>query len=515
MINLPDERSAAFLAIGIAQWEARPVGILCSSGTAGLNYAPALAEAFYQKLPLIAMTADRPPERIDQMDGQTIRQPGMFHNHVKREAQLPYEPRDQDSLRVNRHSVLELLNEAMNPPQGPVHLNIPLEEPLYGLEAVSRDQKEEPGPGHDPGEVPTIGAKDRIARFNRAKKVMVIAGMLRNADPVRDQLEKWALSYNVVVLTETPSGLRKGAFVNCIDRVLLAFPEEQRGDVMPDLLITLGGPVISKKIKQLLQAHPPDEHWHIGAEPSPPDTYRCLSWYYPGPPAHFFEHMENGIEPRPVDLKAQWDWRSQVAQENHEAFLARAPFSDLKVFEAILEHLPRSSIVHMGNSSPARYFQLFEGRYDLEYYGNRGTSGIDGTVSTATGMAKRTETPLTLVIGDIGLLYDANGFWVRDLPGNLSVIVINNGGGGIFRIIDGPSEQPELAEHFEAGHTFTFEGVAQTYGLAHASARDLNELESALEWLYGEMKDQPAMLEVHTPRESNAGVLRDYFGTKL
>ena len=182
----------------------------------------------------------------------------------------------------------------------------------------------------------------------------------------------------------------------------------------------------------------------------------------------------------------------------------------MKVFEHVLQYLPDGSDLQMGNSTPVRYVQLYKAFKQLNYFGNRGTSGIDGCVSTAVGAAISSKKITTLIVGDMAFFYDTNGLWHHHVPANLSIILINNGWGGIFRIIEGPSSVPELEEYFETIHQLNAKNIAATFGLDYSSCSSFNELEELLPLLYVETA-KASILEIFTPYEENAEVLSSYF----
>jgi len=205
-----------------------------------------------------------------------------------------------------------------------------------------------------------------------------------------------------------------------------------------------------------------------------------------------------------------WLEKDHIAEVAHQDYLVDLQWSDMKVFENVLQNLPTGSDLQMGNSTPVRYIQLYKAFKKLNYFGNRGTSGIDGCVSTAVGAAIASGKLTTLIVGDMAFFYDTNGLWHHHVPDNLRIILINNGGGGIFRIIEGPSSVPELEEYFETRHQLNAKNIAATFGLDYSSCSSFNELEELLPLLYVETA-KASILEIFTPYEENAEVLSSYF----
>ena len=508
---VPDERSAAFIALGMAQQSGRPTAVICTSGSAPLNYAPAMAEAFYQRIPLVAITADRPAEWIGQADGQAINQQGMFQNFVRRSVTLPQEPRDDADFWYLQRIVSETLDIAMGPVKGPVHLNVPLREPLYGQERAEQQVLKLP----DTLKIQSSLNDDMIDKlaqeWNSCKRKMIICGGLIPSNPVQDILSKFLDDPSMIILTESTSNLSIDHTISCIDRVLATISRNDEADFTPDLLITFGGPVVSKKIKAFIRRHKPHQHWHLDPDELHIDTYQSLTHHIPLEPQVFLKQITEHTVSVHSTYRDSWLERDEIAEAAHKDYLKGLQWSDMKVFETVLKYLPQGSDLQMGNSTPVRYTQLFKAFKPLNYFGNRGTSGIDGCVSTAVGAAISSGKLTTLIVGDMTFFYDTNGLWHHHVPANLKIILINNGGGGIFRIIEGPSSVPELEEYFETRHQFEAKHIASTFGLDYARCTSLKELEELLPLLYVE-SEKAGILEIFTPFEENAKVLSSYFG---
>lgn len=510
---LADERSAAFFALGLAQNSGRPVIVNCSSGTAALNMAPAVAEAYYQRIPLVIVTADRPDEWIDQMDGQTIRQKDVFHPHIRRSVQLPLDDDDPDTRWYGERSINEAFVASSHPIPGPVHINIPFREPLYGTVDERTTERAWAFFTLPTESKPTNQALKTLEReWEGAQKVMVLAGSDAPSERKDEQLELLTREKGVPVLAENLSNLRSPSVIRNIDRSLKLVPEEGADEYAPDLLITIGGAVVSKLIKAFLRKHHPTYIWRVDPYGEAIDTYQGLSRILPFEPETLFEQIL--AWPSSEDRKGfrdRWKEVDEKARGSHREQLQGTPWSDLLAFERILNRIPEGSELHAGNSSPVRYLQLPEGRTDLLHRGNRGTSGIDGVLSTAAGAAVHQKSPVTVITGDIGFFYDSNALWNPALPENLRIILINNGGGGIFRIIDGPSSTEELAPFFEGGHELNGKGISESFGLPYYFCRDPEGLSEGLEWLYATERKSASVLEVKTPREENDRILKEYF----
>jgi len=508
-----DERSAAFFALGIAQQTDRPVAMICTSGTALLNYAPAVAEAYYQGIPLIVISADRPTEWIDQDDSQTIRQQNALGNFVKGSFQLPTAITTEEERWHTNRLVNEAINLSQNNRKGPVHINIPLREPLYEFpQEFSPSQRIIKTLEATPSLSPET-ARNLREEFFLCPKVMIIAGIL-SPDPVlRQHIKLLATLPNVIVLTESVANLSVPRTISTIDRVISTIQPEETATYAPELLITLGGAVISRMIKTFIREHAPLSHWHIDKRQLPPDTYKSMTLHIPMDARTFFNQLqptEIKANILPSDYAHQWHQKEEKATSKHEKYLKRIPWSDLKAFSVLIPSLPAGSRLQLGNSTPVRYAQLFNYTQIDRTDANRGTSGIDGCLSTAIGAASDFDGITTLIIGDNSFLYDSNALWIKNINPSLRIIVMQNGGGGIFRFLAGPSALEEMEEYFETPHEVNIEQLARNHPFKVYRATDKNSLLAVLPDFY-KPDQQPAILVIHTPGNINGEILKAYF----
>jgi 2-succinyl-5-enolpyruvyl-6-hydroxy-3-cyclohexene-1-carboxylate synthase len=512
-LSIVDERSAAYFALGIAQQTKKAVALTCTSGGAALNYAPAIAEAYYQQVPLLVITADRPERLIDQGDGQTIRQQNIYANYIKQSFHIPGEIEDDESLQNAARTIQEALELTTTPGGGPVHINMPFEEPIYNQVETSFDV---PFPEIINKQSVESVSKEKISElaevWNSKKRKLLIAGMLDPNPVLRDSLLKITTDPSVVLLTETTSNLTGLRSVNCIDRVVHTFKQDELKRFQPDLLVTFGGNVISKMVKAYLRDHAPAVHWNIDPVNPGMNTYFSLTDPLSTDPASFFEGLSEWVRPADSDYAQIWMERADRSETRHAGFLKETGYCDLKVFELLLESIPKESQIQLGNSTPVRYAQLFRNTNFFSFYSNRGTSGIDGVVSTAAGAAYASEEHTILITGDLGFLYDSNALMNHHLTGRLRIIVLNNGGGGIFRFIPGPDQTDQLEEFFEAHHRWKAEFIARNFNVPYYSACNTKELKTMLPDFYKEQPgNRPAILEIFTPHKKNARILKDYF----
>ena len=515
-LQVIDERSAAYFALGMAQQLHAPVVLICTSGSAVLNYGPAIAEAFYQRVPLLVITADRPEEWVDQGEGQAIRQQGVLALHMKRSVQLPRDPADD----LSRWHCGRLINEAIDatllPVPGPVHVNVPFAEPLYGTTEVAGTSRVIAQALTESFILPEQ-ARWFVQQLSVSKKVMMLAGQGVWSEGMRKQLLQVASLPQVSVHTEATSNLDDPAFITCIDRAIEGVnPGSEAGagsneaDLKPDLLITFGGAIVSKRIKSLLRKWKPAQHWNIDAGQRHYDTYQSLTHDVAVSPEIFFAQVSGSVKASESIYRDAWKMVDERMRGQHHRIIADSPFCDLTVFNTLIDRIPGDSDVHLANSTPARYAQLFDRVRGHRWFSNRGTSGIDGCTSTAVGAAFATEKITTLITGDTAFCYDSNAFWNEYLSSHLRIIVIDNGGGNIFRFIEGPDKDEDLLKWFEAPHTRDIEALVKSYHLAYYSAKDHASLEASLDKLYAD-HDRPAVLHITTDALTSPKVLRDYF----
>lgn len=507
--SIIDERSAAFVALGMAQQLAHPVALICTSGTAALNFAPAIAEAFYQRVPLLVVTADRPIEWIDQGEGQSIRQKEVFKNYVKASFEIAEEANEGDLVWYNVRLMDEAMRCCTEGVHGPVHINFPLRESLYKTtDTFNSDVKiiERAATDLSLSASELQGLKQKIGL---SKKVMVLAGQMGPNDSLLENLVAFAENENVVVMTEAHSNLSHPGFVTTIDRLIMGFDEEEKVLLIPDLLITVGHNIISRKIKEYLRSGQ-IEHWHVDVSGEGLDTYKQLTKVIPLTPDSFFKSIaREKYQIASSYRKTLLEMNSKAASASNE-FIRTSSWSDLQAFDTIMQHIPSGYDVQMGNSSVVRYVLLSDSRKGLSYFGNRGVAGIDGCTSTAVGASFISKKPTVLITGDIGFFYDSNAFWNEMVSGNLKIIVVNNAGGGIFRIIPGPNTTGNaLDKYFETTHERKAESMAGMYNLNYNAASDKDTLERSIEWLF--KQEGCAILEVHTPRLENDKVQKSYF----
>ena len=504
--SVVDERCAAFFALGIAQQTKQPVAVVCTSGSALLNYYPAFSEAFYSNIPLVVISADRPTSKIDIGDGQTIRQVNVLANHSAYNANLSDE---EYSDKSNFYELNSALNTAIEQ-QLPVHINVPFEEPLY-LTTEERYLFDNIPAKQCSPIINEAKALEFIKHWNASAKKMVLVGVLPPNSVEAEYVERLAKDPSVLVLTETTSNLHHAHFIPYIDK-LLTYTEKDpalREALRPDLLLTFGGLIVSKKIKQFLRGIKPSYHYNIDLHQGY-DSYNCLTAHFKVDINTFFKKLGHYLLVVPSTYQQQWLKVKNEIQQIHLEYVADAPYSDLKVYSELFANIPNDYVVQISNSSAIRYAQLMKANPSLQVFCNRGTSGIDGSMSTAIGAAVGSAKPTVLITGDLSFFYDSNALWNRYIPNNFRVILINNQGGGIFRILPGDKADPNFEYFFETPHKLTAEHFCKMYDIAYQVTDNITDLQKVIVDFYTPSVT-PKLLEIHTPRKINDKVLLKYF----
>ncbi len=507
--SIVDERSAGYYALGMAQQLQKPVVLVCTSGTAVANYAAALAEAFYLKVPLVVLTADRPPEWIDQNDGQTIRQFEIFRNFVKKSIQMPANTKEQSDLWYFRRSLNEAIGLSTIGSPGPVHINIPIKEPLYeSLPVVDLPVK----PIHTISgemEVDAESWQHILNRWNEARKRLVICGFSHSNPKLQRVLNEMASNHEVVVLAENLSNIVGDDFIDSPDRFMGSLSTEQLEDFHPDLVVTLGGSIISKRLKKYLRKYAPQEHWHVDENDLFIDTFQSLSLNVRVKPEKFFSKVSKVGSPNSEYSRFAQNIKKH-SESRHKEFLQSADFTDLTAWAKVIDRLPSNINLHLANSTPVRYAQLFSSRADITYFSNRGTSGIDGCISTAAGATAVTDKLNVLLIGDLAFLYDSNGLWNNNLPKNLCIIVMDNGGGNIFRVIDSGPEVEKIRPFVEAPHQLKIKDLCASYGVSYLNANNLETLSDTLDQSL-KPNSSAVVIHIETSGSTSAETYKQYF----
>lgn len=502
--SVTDERSAGFFAIGLSLQGGGPAAVCVTSGSALLNLHPAVAEAYYQQVPLLVISADRPAAWIGQMDGQTLPQPGVFGSLVKMSVNLPDIHTEEDEWYCNR-----LINEAIleldHHGRGPVHINVPVSEPIYrftvkelpevrvltryqGLNMYDRDYSQ------------------LIERLNQYSRRMVVVGQLNLIYLFSKEVTRHLYKHFVWLTEHLSNRTVPGKAIKNFDAALSAMSAEKQLEMAPELLITYGGHLVSKQLKKYLRNHPPKEHWHIAADGKVADVFGCLTTVIEMDPFEFLEKVAPLINAANSGYPTSWEAFCQAVPA------PQFPYSEMSAIGSLLQSMPEEASLHLANSSAVRYAQLYPLKPQVEVCCNRGVNGIEGSLSSAVGYSVASRKINFVVIGDLSFFYDMNALWNHHYGVNLRILLLNNGGGEIFHTLPGMDQTDRSRAFITAPHTTSACGWAEERGFLYLKATNQKELDEKMQ-LFASMQEtrKPMLLEVMTDADTDTSLLREYY----
>lgn len=468
---ITDERSAGFFAIGLSLSLNQPVAICVTSGSALLNLTSAVSEAFYQRIPLLIISADRPQAWIGQMDGQTLPQTGVFGSLIKKEVTLP-EPQNETDIWYCNRIINETLLELQHHSNGPVHINVPITEPFFDCSCKT---------------IPT----ERVIRKNHpylsdwsnAQKPLIIVGQLTYFEA--KEIQSLLTQLQCPILYEHIANLKSDS--NYIYNADLILNQPIDSNLNPDLVIYIGGHIVSKRIKKWLRQIKPSQCWRVDTSGECSDTFQCLTNIIEESPKNFLHSLP--AKKTNNDYIQQWQKISNEIKKSIET--KELSYSSILIVKKIIEKIPEHSALILANSSMVRYAQLFPIKQkDVIISCNRGINGIDGSLSAAVGFATaQVDRPCYLLIGDLSFFYDMNGLWNTNLPQNLTIILINNGGGEIFRVLPGLKKDSESETFVMAKHQTDAKGWVETIHANYIKVTDINSFDNCLKQLFNPKKN--------------------------
>ena len=514
-----DERSAGFYALGMSLELDEAVAVCVTSGTALLNLAPAVAEAWYQHVPLVVVSADRPPQWIDQLDGQTLPQPDALGRFVARSVSLP-DVADTESHWYCNRLICEALMEAGKKGGQPVHINVPLAEPLfeYSVEALPSEDRIVLRIGTvDAYDVESCALREN---FWQAERPMIVIGQTRESLMTDDQLQ--ALMEHCVVLSE-PLGSDLGA--SHFDLVLSALGNDE--SLLPDFVLYGGGTLVSKRLKHFLRKATKADFWEISEDGLLHDTFMHTKGVLEGrlssvllsldailrETADFEELFEKsfGRLSDTSDYVSRWQQQLRRAAETTAAF--EPPYSQMAAVRMLEQQYAQTDYLanfHYANSTSVRLACIYSTGY---VYCNRGVNGIEGSLSTAAGFSVVAPRRVICVIGDLSFFYDQNALWNQNLHGNLRILLLNNGRGGIFNMLSGLEQSPARDQYVAAAHHTSAEGICRQNDVVYLKAGNTEEMQAGIHTLLHQESERPVLLEVSTNPSDDERALRDYYKT--
>ncbi|BCL36985.1 2-succinyl-5-enolpyruvyl-6-hydroxy-3-cyclohexene-1-carboxylic-acid synthase [Nostoc sp. MS1] len=514
-ISILDERSAAFFALGVAKATGRPVAVVCTSGTAGANFYPAVIEAKESRVPLLLLTTDRPPELRECHSGQTIDQVKLYGNYPNWQAELALPVPEIEMLAYLRQTLIHTWHRTQAPTQGPVHLNIPFRDPLAPIpdgtdlsHLLSQFHPEEFFAAITPTQLPTPNSQLPIpSEWSQSQRGVIIAGVAQPQQPQEycRAIAKLSLTLKWPVLAEGLSPLRNYADLNpylISTYDLILRNQELAKQLAPDMVIQVGDMPTSKELRNWINDHQP-RRWVI--DPS----YENLDPLH-GRTAHLRMRVENvgvggegGVNYLPDYLRLWCDAESKVRVNVDDTFSKMEDLVECKAAWLISQALPPGTPLFISNSMPVRDVEFFwkPNNLGVRSHFNRGANGIDGTLSTALGISHRHQSSVMLT-GDLALLHDTNGFLIRNkFVGHLTIILINNNGGGIFEMLPIAKFDPPFEEFFGTPQDIDFAQLCATYAVQH-------ELITSWQLLQQKLNPLPTqgirVLEIQTNRKLDA-----------
>ncbi|MBI5948710.1 MAG: 2-succinyl-5-enolpyruvyl-6-hydroxy-3-cyclohexene-1-carboxylic-acid synthase [Chloroflexi bacterium] len=508
-----DERSAGFFALGLARATGRPVALVCTSGTAAANYLPAVAEANLGRVPLIVCTTDRPPHLRDVGAAQTIDQVRLYGTHVKWSQDLPLPTSDRAVERFEAFAA-RAVAEAVDGIAGPVHLNLPFDEPLL----LPPDRHPAPLPPAARGAIPRrtpaspVGVGDALAVLRRSERPIIVAGPETGGLPAA-AVAQLAERLDAPILADPLSGLRTGGHNR--DRVVDSYDaflrDPKASRLAPDVILRFGAVPTSKPLNQFIARQAGASHILCDLPGGWRDPDALTTRFIGGDPALVCDELTGGLPAR-----AAGDWtREWVATGRRAATAMREaaeaidePFEG-RVFTELQDALPAGSTIVAGNSMPVRDMDSFvaSGSKSLRLVANRGANGIDGVVSSAVGAAAAGDGRVVLVIGDLSFYHDMNGLWAAKRHGlDLTIVLVNNEGGGIFHYLPQAAHPAVFEEWWGTPSGLDFRHAANLYGATYACSADWPAFRRALTEGAGSGLH---IIEVPTDRARNAAMHRE------
>ena len=514
-----DERSAGFYALGIALALREPVVVCVTSGTAVLNLAPSIAEAYYQHVPLIVISADRPPQWIDQKDGQTLPQPDALGRFVRKAVSVPEPHDDEDRWYCNR-LVNEALLAAFSRWRQPVHINVPLSEPLFDFKVEDLPNERAVGSAYGMLAHGHLASEySLLYDFWKARRPMIVVGQ-NDRFALNDD---WPLWKHAVVLHES-IGCNSGACL--FDEVL---SHKNSASLQPDFVLYGGGALVSKRLKTFLRSCKNACFWEISEDGTLHDTFMNASGVLEGDLDDVLGMFNDFLSDmayyeKQYDIRLdeladttsfvnKWEKALKQAERHRDTFVP--DYSQMAAVRCLETAIGRYAAdtdnppaVHYANSMPVRLANIYSKGF---VWCNRGVNGIDGSLSTAAGFSLVKKRRVVSVVGDLSFFYDQNALWNQNLRGNLRILLLNNAGGGIFNLLPGLGKSAAHHRFIAAEHHTTAEGICQQNDIAYLKATDMDTLQQGIDALLNMDSKRPVVLEVFTNVSDDERVLREYY----
>ncbi len=537
--SVVDERSAGYYALGLSKQLGEPVALACTSSTATCNYTPAISEAYYQKVPLLFLTGDRDPYKLNQLEDQMIDQVDMYKNFCKKCVDLPIVETERDvwyCQRLVNEAILELNHHGSGPVQINFHINQTIQDiadasvaelPMYNkIERLDLSTDENKW-------------KEKANILKQKKNILIVVGSRVPAtDALKSAISAFEARYNCVIATEKLSNLWCNS---ALDTYCMA--ESITGAVLRkthiDLVVFFGGNYISRLKTMLRGIYDSFESWIINDDGAVMDQYQNLTCIFECRPEDFFDYFAEansegkndgelygnfmglikGIKnvdvkslPSIVNKQLIGDAKfKKLPEPTGDALIPEDYLSSFLAMNSLAKRIPENSLLHLSILNSTRIMQLFPLKDGVQVYSNLGTDGIDGSMSTFFGQSKIEENKQCyLVIGDLSFFYDMNSIGIRNIGKNVHILLVNNGGGAEFYFSMGPKMLPNIDMHIAAAHNHRAKEWVEANGFKYLSASNANEFESVIDEFASETNESPVVLEIFTSKENDMKILKGY-----
>lgn len=502
--SVVDERSAVYFAMGVSQQNNAPVACVCTSGTAVSNFLPGMTEAYYQNVPIVAITADKDPLRQGHLETQKIEQNNILDTVCKKTVELPVIRSKEESWYCGR-----LINEALveldHHGKGPVQINIPIvgKTSIYSCETLPDVKK-----------INLITATDQgldkyIEKLSKAKKILIVLGQnIVFSDEDKKNVELFAKKYNCIISVEHMSNLNCEGVVYTYPVTEIFYMKGALSDLVPDIVISMGNNIASYKMKPFLREHSGTvEHWQVDESGRIRDMFECLTDVMEFSPQFFFKYFAGNAPKNISNDKIYFkEWQKYIDNITYPEF----NFSNFYVAQELSKVIPDKSILHLAILNSTRVMQFFPLGKNVKVYSNIGALGIDGCLSTFIGQAAGTDELAFCLVGDLSFFYDMNAAGIRHIGSNVRIILLNNGGGSEFHFFMGKRNIPTINTHICAEHKKTAKGWIESLGYDYYSASTKEELATVMPKL-SKKSDKPIFVEVFTDMEDDANYTNKFY----
>lgn len=495
--SVVDERSAAFFAIGLIQTTNEPAAIVCTSGTAAANYVSAVNEAFYQHLPLVVLTSDRLRYHLNQLEDQCIPQIHLFSDVIRKVVDLPIVKDDMDAWYCGR-LVNEALLELNHRERGPVHINFQV-DPKYPIEGGDFKLTEENLP--DVKKIERIMADDdesvweSLANYMKGKRILLCCGQNQPMDSSTVEIvDDFCEKYDVVVYNEHLSNFNVKHSVSSAGILNKIYWNQ----ICPEIVITIGGHHMADPKFGIRSINDKIEHWHVSPNGEVADVFKCQNKIIECKTRFFFTKLASLGS---VCEHPYYDsWRDMEKKRlTRTPVLSDFEYSQVYAIKSLIDNLPEESLVHVSNSNSIRVFTYFDIPKNVQFFCNRGTCGIDGSMSAYVAQSYITNRPSFLCIGDLSFFYDMNALWNKYINGNTRIMLCNNSGGAILNWGQYKTVNLEGAPvNTGAEHHTSAKGWVESRGFIYLSAHNKEELDEAMQEFTRKDSERPILLEVFT-----------------